>query len=286
MKKDGGPCTHSDSPAKLLAVTRPVGKGEETAEYVRQLGWNPLIVHSVQLVPRDPSDLFSDLREILSEGRIDWAVFMSPEGVHQIFEILRTHGNLLPSLLGKFRVIAVGPKTKAALTNQGFHEVEVPLEYSSRGVARLLNESPLDQKRVLLVRSADANDFLDRALSSNGARVVTIPVYSSSQPDDITSVKLLIEQFQKRRVDAILFTSSKSVSNLFSVVEKTVGPGKLVEFLSRCIIGAIGPMTAQTLRDFNIQVDVLPEHSLVNEAAKSLSETWEAKHRPEIVRST
>jgi uroporphyrinogen-III synthase len=203
---------------------------------------------------------------------------MSPEGVHQIFEILRTHGNLLPSLVGKFRAVAVGPKTRASLMNQGLREVDMPLEYSSRGVAKLLAESSLDQKRVLLVRSADADDFLDRTLSSKGARVVTIPVYSSSQPDDITSVKLLIEQFQKHTVDAMLFTSSRSVSNLFSVVEKTIGPGKLAGFLSSCIVGAIGPVTARTLRDFNIQVDALPEHGLVNEAAKSLTETWEAKH--------
>ena len=275
----------SNSRARLLAITRPVGKGEETADYVRQLGWNPLIVHSVQLMPRDPSDLFSDLREIISEGVVDWMVFMSPEGVRQIFEILRTHRNLLPSLLGKFRVVAVGPTTRDALMKQGLREVEMPTEFSSRGVAKLLARYSLDQKRVVLVRSADADSFLDSALASNGARVVTIPVYSSSQPHDITSVKLLLEHLQNRRVDAILFTSSRSVSNLFSIVEKTIGPGKLVDILSNCIVGAIGPVTAQTLRDFNIQVDVLPEHSLVNEAAKSLTETWESKHSPEIIRS-
>ncbi|HZY95081.1 MAG TPA: uroporphyrinogen-III synthase [Candidatus Bathyarchaeia archaeon] len=275
----------SDGRARLLAITRPFGKGEETTDYVRQLGWNSLIVHSVQLIHRDPSDLFSDLREIISEGLIDWMVFMSPEGVHRIFEVLRTHGNLLPSLLGKFRVVAVGPTTRDAVMKQGLREVEMPIEFSSRGIAKLLAGYSLDQKRVVLVRSADADSFLDRALASNGARVVTIPVYSSSQPRDITSVTLLIEHLQNRRVDAILFTSSRSVSNLFSIVEKTIGPGKLVDFLSSCIVGAIGPVTAQTLRDFNIQVDVLPEHSLVNEAAKSLTETWESKHSPELIRS-
>ena len=275
----------NSSSARLLAVTRPVGKGEETADYVRQLGWNPLIVHSVQLIPRDPSDLFSDLRGIVSEGGVDWLVFMSPEGVHQIFEVLRIYGNLLPSLLGRFRVVAVGPKTRDALTRQGLRDVDMPREYSSRGVAKLLAESPLAQKRVLLVRSADADNFLDRALISDGARVATIPVYSSSQPGDITSVKLLIEHLQNRKVEAILFTSSRSVSNLFSIAENNIGPGKLVELLSSCMVGAIGPVTAQTLRDFNIEVDVLPEHSLVNEAAKSLTETWEAKYSLEIIRS-
>jgi len=210
---------------------------------------------------------------------------MSPEGVHQIFEVLRTHGNLLPSLLGKLRVVAVGPKTRDGLAKEGLREVEMPLEYSSRGVAKLLAQSPLDQKRVLLVRSADADNFLDRTLASNGARVATIPVYSSSEPGDITSVKMLIEHLHNRRVDAILFTSSRSVSNLFAMVEKTIGPGKLVALLNGCIVGAIGHVTAQTLQDFNIQVDVLPEHSLVNEAAKSLTETWEAKHSPEMIRS-
>ncbi|HZD12447.1 MAG TPA: uroporphyrinogen-III synthase, partial [Candidatus Binatus sp.] len=251
MKKDGGRYTHNVKSARLFAVTRPVGKGEDTAEYVKQLGWNPLIVHSVQLVPRDPADLFSELRKIISDGSIDWAVFMSSQGVQQVFDILRSYGNLLPSLVGKFRVVAVGPKTRDALMKQGLQDVDMPMNYNSRGVARFLVESPLEQKRVLLVRSADADDFLDRTLSSKGAVVVTIPVYSSSQPEDSTSIELLIEQLKKGRVDVILFTSSRSVSNLFSMVEKRIGPGKLVELLSKCVIGAIGPVTAQTLRDLN-----------------------------------
>lgn len=286
MKKVGGNCTHRNQPNKILAVTRPAGRGSDTADFIRELGLDPLIVHTVELKARNRSDVFSDLSKIISEGSIDWIVFMSPEGVQLVFDVLTTHGNLLPGLVGSFRIVAVGPMTREALLKQGLSEVDMPQHYSSEGVASFLAQSSLDGKRILLVRSSDANDILDRTLSSRGAITVTIPVYSSSQPEDTSTVKFLVEQLQKKMVAAVLFTSSRSVSNLFEITEQEIGSRKLAQFLRGCLVGAIGPVTAKTLLDFGIKPDVLPQHSLINEATKLLAEAWEAQNTSQIIPST
>ena len=262
---------------RFLAVTRPQGRGVETAEFIRQLGWNPLIVHTVELRPRDPLGVFAEVRTILSEGALDWLIFMSPEGVQLLFDILRTHSNLLPSILGRLRIVAVGPRTREAVLKQGVRDVSIPDNYSSDGVAAFLSTSPLDGKRVVLARSSEANDSLATTLTSKGAKVTTTRLYSSSAPDDRSTVETFVEELKHGTVGGVLFTSSQSATNLFKMAEDEIAPPELAGLLRNCLVGAIGPTTAKKLRDLGIQPDIVPTRYLINEAARAIVETWEAR---------
>src|SRR5205807_7532607 len=99
---------------KTIAVTRPVGQGEETSKFVRKLGWTPFIVHPVELKPLEQSSILKEFSRIVREGPVDWLVFMSPTGVDAFFDMLKSHSSVLPSALGGMRFMAVGPKTSAA----------------------------------------------------------------------------------------------------------------------------------------------------------------------------
>lgn len=265
----GGRSTLKET-AKKIAVTRPVGKGSETVEFIRELGWDPLIVHTVQLRPRDQSELFSELRDILATGSLDWLVFMSVEGVQALFQVFRAYGNLLPSITGSCRFLAVGPKTREALREQGVGEVAVPESYSSEGVAAFLAASTRRRGSVLLARSAEADDSLGGSLASKGFKAVTIHAYSSSLPAERASVREFVACLKRRQVGGVLFTSSKSASSLFEMVEGDIGRDELVGLLRDAKVGAIGPATAGKLRELGLEPNVQPTHYLINEGVKLL----------------
>jgi len=215
-------------------VTRPEGKGEDTAEFIRKLSWTPLIVHTVELKPREASDLFTEFRTVLSEASIDWLVFMSPVGVQVLFNLLRTHGN----------------------------------------VAELLSSSSrLDGARVVLARSSEANESLATRLAMRGANVSSVTVYSSSLPQNDLTVTRLVERLKEDLVDGILFTSSLSATNLFRIAGRIVSENELAKLLDDCLVSAIGPVTADKLRQLGVEPDAQPDHYLIEESLRLMAET-------------
>ncbi len=262
---------------KTLAVTRPLGEGDDTAEFIRQLGWQSLIFHTVELKPRNAEEIFSELRTVLSEGPVDYLAFMSPKGVSLLFDVLKTHPSTLPGALGHLHIVAVGPKTREALLSQGVQEVLMPEDYSSTGVAGLLSRVSLKGKRVILGRSAEASDVLAKALTAKGAVVRTLRLYDSSTPTDRNSVLRCLEGLRKNRFQGVLFTSAVSVSNLFKMAKGSMSPNDLVEHLTHSLVGAIGPATAKRLREFGIELHVTPARHLINEAIRALAEACETR---------
>src|SRR5260370_33373558 len=107
---------------------------------------------------------------------------MSGNGAHLVFNILKSHGNLLPSVVGDFQMLAVGPRTKEAFAKLGIRGVHVPDKFSSMGIADFLSNQGLVGKRVLLSRSSSADNSLARTLVKNGALVETANLYDSLIP--------------------------------------------------------------------------------------------------------
>jgi len=251
-------------------VTRPVGQGEDTIKLVKEIGWKPLIVHTVELRARKESEIFTELSGVLTWGPVDWLVLMSPNGAQLLFNILKSHGNLLPSVLGDFEMLAVGPRTKEALAKLGVRDVHLPDKFSSMGIADFLSNQGLVGKRVLLARSSSADNSLTRALVKNGALVETVNLYDSVIPSDCTSFKRFIDEIRSGNIQAILFTSSSSASNLFSMSNDYISLDELVPRLRRIRIGAIGPVTARKLSELGIPPNIMPETFIIDDALREL----------------
>ena len=253
-----------------VAVTRPLGRGEDTIRLVKEMGWNPLIVHTVELRPREESEIFTELSRVLTGGPVDWLVLMSPNGANLLFDILRSHGNLLPSVLGDLQLLAVGPRTKDALARQGIRGVHLPDKFSSIGIGDFLRAQGLTGKRVLLARSSSADNSLGRELAKNGAIVETVNLYDSVIPSDATSFQRFVDLVQRGDIQAILFTSSLSASNLFLMSKNYVSVDELVPRLRKIRIGAIGPVTARRLAELGVPPTIIPETFIIDDALKEL----------------
>src|SRR3989442_7498177 len=257
------------STKKSIAITRPVGHGEETSRFVRKLGWTPFIVHAVELRPLEQSSILGEFSRIVGEGPVDWLVFMSQTGVDAFFDMLKSHSSVLPSALGQIRIIAVGPKTSGALRRQGVQDVVVPDKYSSAGIENHLSRPEMKGQRVVLVRSSAADERLAGALTSRGATVETITIYQSLVPANRESVLDFLARLEKGQFQAVLFTSAASASNLFSIAEREISVSKLIQLLSSPLVGAIGPVTAGRLRELGVD-PIVPGRYLIEDAIGDL----------------
>jgi len=236
---------------------------------VRKLGWTPFIVHAVELKPLSRSSILKEFSRITGEGPIDWLVFMSSTGVDAFFDMLNPHSNSLPGGADQPRVIAVGPMTSEALIRHGVQSAVVPKKYSSGGILDYFSKFELKGRRVVLIRSSAADDHLSVSLTSRGAFVETITVYRSTVPTNVESVLDFLDGLEKGQFQAVLFTSAASASNIFSIAERESTRSHLISLLGSILVGAIGPATAERLRELGLDPSV-PEKYLVENAIDEL----------------
>jgi len=194
---------------------------------------------------------------------------MSSTGVDAFFDMLKPHSISLPSAAGQPRMIAVGPMTSEAVARHGVHGSVVPEKYSSSGIVDYFSRFELKGHRVVLVRSSAADNRLSMSLTSRGAVVETIAIYRSTIPANVESVLGFLTGLEKGQFQAVLFTSAVSASNLFSIIEREIPRSHLIRLMSSTLVGAIGPATAERLRELGLDPTV-PEKYLVENAIDEL----------------
>lgn len=268
-RKAGELSTSKTGSQKSIAITRPVGQGEETSRLVQKLGWTPFIIHAAELKPLSRSSILKEFSRVIDQGPIDWLVFMSSTGVDAFFDALKPQSGNLPSGAGQPRIVAVGPMTSEALMRHGINGALVPEHYSSEGILDYFSRFALKGYRVVLVRSSAADDHLSISLASRGALVETITVYRSTIPANVESVFDFLAGLEKGQFQAVLFTSAASASNLFSIAERENPRSHLIHLMRSTLVGAIGPATATRLRELGIDPTV-PEKYLVENAIDEL----------------
>jgi uroporphyrinogen-III synthase len=258
-----------DPDQNAIAITRPVGKGRDTAELVKSLGWTPFIFHTVQLKPLDNREITDQIRShMIGGGRVDWLVFMSSSGVKPLLNNLDSETRARENLR-RTRFLAVGPRTKETLGDLGIEQVEIPERYSSDGVDDFFSKLNPENLRIILVRSSSAEDSLSKSLVSKGASVDTINVYGSEMPDDLESAFRFLEHLSARDFSAVLFTSAISASNLFKIAATRFEEKQVVRWLKTARTGAIGPVTAEELQRRGLE-PIVPDEYLIENAVRRL----------------
>ena len=271
MKRLGGRSTAKMEP-RTIAITRPVGKGGDTAELVRSLGWTPFIFHTVELKPLDDQKIIDQIRSSLTPGQIDWIVFMSSTGVKLLFDVLASYPNL-PRIPPETRFLAVGPRTRESLLRYGITQTIVPEKYSSTGLDEWFSQLDRKNPRIVLIRSLSADASLANSLRAKGATVTTVNIYDSAMPTDLQSVFDFLDGLRLGRFAAVLFTSAISVSNFFTIAETEFEGTWLIDRLNRILVGAVGPVTAERLRNRGVETNVPDEYLIEKAVAKLISQS-------------
>jgi uroporphyrinogen-III synthase len=268
---------HPTLKGKTIAITRPRGQAEEEATIIREMGGIPYFLPTIDI--RTPNNDVPTKKVInaLTERKFDYVIFMSANGVTHLLDAAQRMNKLtgLKAGLSACWVVAVGPRTAQALQANGIRVDAVPSTYTSEGVLELLKLRGVNGKRVCIPRTSAASPALNEVLVVLGAFVEEVYVYESALPVDDGLVARFLADLSAGRVDAIVFGSSMCVRNLLEMVNAGASVQNVVELLNRgAVVVAIGPVTAKTLLELGIKVDVVPDKHLFEDALVALAHYW------------
>jgi uroporphyrinogen-III synthase len=253
---------------KRVLVTRTREQAGALSEQLRASGAVPVELPVIRIVP--PSDwqpLDLALRALCENAAYDWLIFTSANGVKMVLARLSTL-NLAPQLLAATRIAAIGPATAAALEAYGLAAALVPDEYIAEAVADALRAEASERgtslagQRILLARAAEARQVLVTELEEAGARVDVVAAYATLPVDrDDERGREVIAFLRQQKLDILTFTSSSTVHHFMHWLSATAPdiaialayPGSAS---TRPLIACIGPITAQTARDYGLDVGV------------------------------
>jgi uroporphyrinogen-III synthase len=142
---------------------------------------------------------------------------------------------------------------------------------------------PLKGKRVAVQEYGAANPELLAGLSERGASVTRVPVYEWALPDDTGPLREGVQALADARIDIALFTTSMQIAHLLRIAAEMQLEEALRSAFKLIVVGSIGPMTSEVLRQNGLPVDFEPAHPkmgfLVAEAAQRGRELLAQKRR-------
>ncbi len=211
---------------------------------------------TVHIAPvEDPAPLDAALREWSS---YDWVVFTSAHGVDAVAERARQlHVDLRET---RGRIAAVGPVTRAALQRNGLPADVMPPEYLTEEIANVMGN--VAGKRVLLPRSPISRQALPETLRRRGADVVQVSAYEAIPPPSRT------RGLGPGRIDCVVFTSPSAAENLTSLLPEK----QLLRLLKRTPAAAIGPVTAEAVRQLGFRIAIVANEHTIDGLVKSIVE--------------
>jgi uroporphyrinogen III methyltransferase/synthase len=142
-------------------------------------------------------------------------------------------------------VAAIGPGTAAELARHGIRADVVPERSIAEALVEALEHVPVEGRRVLVARAAQARDVLPDALRARGAQVEVATLYDTVAEPLSDEARAGLE-----RSDYVTFTSSSTVTMLL----QSLGSGNGMPDGARLV--SIGPVTSATARENGLTVHV------------------------------
>jgi uroporphyrinogen III methyltransferase / synthase len=115
-------------------------------------------------------------------------------------------------------------------------------------------DRPLSGKRIVVTRTRKQAGALTSQLRALGADVIEFPIIRIEPPSDLREFGELVQD--AHMYDWIVFTSPNGVDAFFEMFFKLYDDAREI---GGAKIAAIGPATAQRIRDFHLHVDLQPE---------------------------
>jgi uroporphyrinogen-III synthase len=273
------PTTKRGGLSGLRVLSLESRRAAEMAKLIANYGGEPIVAASMREVPLESNTEALAFGRTLEAGGFDMMIFLTGVGTRALVRVVET---LYPAeqfvdSLRKIPVVARGPKPVGALRELGIPvALVVPEPNTWRDLLRALDENsdmlPLRERRVALQEYGASNAELLQGLKDRGAIVTRVPVYQWALPEDTTAFRAAIEAVARGEVDVALFTTSIQVVHLMQVAAQMSLQDAVRQGLARMLIGSIGPVTSEQLREHGVVPDFEPAHPkmgfLVNAAAE------------------
>ena len=124
-------------------------------------------------------------------------------------------------------------------------------------------DRPLSGKRIVVTRTRAQAGVLSDQLRGLGADVIELPTIRIEPPTDLRAFAELVQD--AHAYDWIVFTSPNGVTAFFDLFYKLYDDAREI---GGARIAAIGPATAQRIRDFHLKVDLQPEEFVAESLAR------------------
>ncbi|GAC1616074.1 MAG: hypothetical protein NVS9B13_01020 [Candidatus Acidiferrum sp.] len=257
--------------AKRIVVTRAAEQSDSLLNALAAQGAVPLLFPLLEFAP--PENCYPLDAALANLGQFDWILFTSQNGVRAFLE----RGNALDSPVlppsAKTRIAAVGPATAAAIRQFGLSVDHVAATHSGLALAAELR-GQLQNANVLLPRGDKASLDLPAALREAGALVTEVTAYRTILPEHLNEgVRWAIE---KGTVHAILFFSPSAVRHFHELV----GAPKFSSMSKSVLFAAIGPITADALREAGAARMISAADTTVDAVLETLSNHFATSNHP------
>lgn len=248
---------------KTIAITRSKEDSKEFIQLMNQDKAKPIPLPTIELVSKGEK-IVDEFLESLKDYNPDYTVFMSSKAVKLLFDIAKKLSKQQELQLGIANtiVIAVGPKTKIELENEGIKVAYMPNRYSSVGVGEVFTRLNAVGKKVVVPRSGASTPFLKNLLEKIGLDIKEIHLYDVCAFRDTTQWNEFRDLFSQNKVDGIVFTSASSVRAFFEIMTKDYDDKTLLDNLDKIQVVAIGPFTADELKKFNVRNTIAQVHTV------------------------
>lgn len=252
---------------KRILVTRTAEQAGAFNQLLQAQGAEAISCPVIEIVaPPSWEELDSAIRSL---GEIDDLILTSANAVDAFFSRLKFAGRDLRALAG-ITLVAVGPKTAAALAERGLSPDLIPADYRAEGVVALLRERGVAGRRILYPHAELARDLIPRELAAAGAEVMAPLAYRTVVPHQ--GGEEIRRQLSTGEIDAVTFTSSSTVENFLAMVGADAQ-----QLLQGVTIVSIGPLTSATAKQHGLVIDVEPAASTLEGMVVAMVEYFAEK---------
>jgi uroporphyrinogen III methyltransferase / synthase len=239
---------------RRIGITRPVGQAGPVIERVLQLGAEPVLLPTIEILP--PQDWTPVDAALARLSEFDWLVFTSVNGVRSFLNRLWSSGGDVRRL-GNLRIAAIGPATGESLGHYGLKPDLVPSAFRAEALAREMTPH-VRGKRVLWARADRGRDVLPDQLAAAGAVIEQVTVYRNIDASSLPPAAL--SRLERGELDWIALGSpsiAQSLDNLFPPQARPLLGGRIR-------LASISPVTTARARELGLEI-----------AAEAVDYTWE-----------
>lgn len=234
---------------KKVLITRPADQSEGFSRLLESKGAKVYKLPMIELVASKNEEEKKTALNLLEHT--DWVVFTSTNAVKFFFQSADQYGTDF-SFLPNIRIATVGEKTKKTLEELGYRTNFVPNNFSADMLVKQIPD--VEDKKILIPRSAKASDYYVKDFEKRGADVKTVVFYENEK------VSYFRNDFMgtlRKKMDYITFTSGSTVRAFHEYCQKfayTIESEKVI---------VIGPSTEKVAKELDMPIRAVAENYTV-----------------------
>jgi uroporphyrinogen III methyltransferase / synthase len=265
---------NADKPlaGKRIVITRAPEQAPTFFRALNEKGADVTVLPCIDFVP--PQD-WSPLDSALSRlSQFDWIAFTSQNAV-RFFSQRARELNLAPLHLRAAgpKIAALGTATAEVAGKEGLPPDFIAAAARSGSEFVEAFASRARGAKVLLPASDQAGDRIAEALRAVGADVTSVVAYRTCMPESLDGDALA--RIRREGADLIFFGSPSAVRNFVRMMNKDT----LDWLVESSAFGAIGPTTAQAIRDAGIEVGFESPQPNANDTIQAMTYYFASRNR-------